>query len=135
MRPVHCVLPVHVSHAQKSRVVLLPHQLNLMHASVRTQAYLIRLVVCVGSAPADVVLGDAEVIKAVLDVDEGVEVGEHLELLPWKLQVRDLGLREKVVDLADQGAQGVTRLLINLTLCQIQYLIGNVVIRVFRHGD
>ena len=57
VRPIDRVLSVDVPHAQECRIALATHQLDLMHASVRTQAYLCRFVVGICSSSADVILG------------------------------------------------------------------------------
>jgi hypothetical protein len=85
MSAIDCVLSVHIAHAQERVIVLLFHQLYLMHTCVRTEAYLTGLIVSVGGATGDVVSRDTQIVEAVFDFDQGVKVRKHLKLLSWQL--------------------------------------------------
>jgi hypothetical protein len=67
MRAINCVLSVNITHAQKRVIVLLSHQLNLVHTCVWSEAYLPGLIVCVGCSAGDVVRGDTQIIEAIFD--------------------------------------------------------------------
>jgi hypothetical protein len=67
MRAIDCVLSVHITHAQKRVIVLLPHQLNLVHTRVWPKAYLAGLIVCVCRSAGDMVRGDTQIIEAIFD--------------------------------------------------------------------
>ena len=85
MRAIDCVFPVHIPHTQERVIVLLSHQLNLVHTCVRTEAYLSGFVVSVSGATGDMVGGDAKIVEAVFDLDQRVKVLKHLKLLSWQL--------------------------------------------------
>lgn len=84
MSAVHSVLPVNITHANKS-LVASTHQGDLMHWSVWTQTDLSWFVVSVCGSSADVVLGDAQIIKALFDLNQGIKIREYFELLSWYL--------------------------------------------------
>ena len=85
MRAIDCVLPVHIPHTQERVVVLLSHQLNLVHACMRAETYLPGLIVSVSGTTGDMVGGDAKIVEAVFDLDQRVKVLKHLKLLSWQL--------------------------------------------------
>jgi hypothetical protein len=85
MSAIDCVLSIHIAHAQERIIVLLSHQLYLVHTCVRTEAYLTGLIVSVSGATGNVVSGDAQIVEAVFDLDQGVKVRKHLKLLSWQL--------------------------------------------------
>jgi hypothetical protein len=58
MCAIDCVLSVHITHTQERIIVLLSHQLNLVHTCVWSEAYLAGLIVCVSGSAGDMVSGD-----------------------------------------------------------------------------
>lgn len=58
MRAIDCVLSVHITYTQERVIVLLSHQLNLVHTCVWAEAYLPGLIVCVSCSAGDMVSGD-----------------------------------------------------------------------------
>ena len=77
---VYSILAVHIAYAEE-RGVALSHQRDLMNRGMRAQTYLSRLVVCVRGPSAHVILRDAKLIKALLDLDQRVKILEDAELL------------------------------------------------------
>jgi hypothetical protein len=77
---VYSVLPVHIAYAEE-RGVALSHQRDLMDRGMWTQAHVSRLVVGVRGPSARVIFRDAKEIKALLDLDQRVEIFEEAELL------------------------------------------------------
>ena len=77
---VYSILAVHITYAEE-RGVALSHQWYLMNRGMWTQTYLSRLVVRVRCPSAHVILRDAKLVKALLDLDQRVEILEQAELL------------------------------------------------------
>ena len=98
---------------------------------MRTETDLSGFVIGVRGPSANVVLGNAQFIEALLNFDEGLKVFEYAESLSWDVQIRDLSVDKKVLNLAYQGVQGVTLHSVDLSLSQIQDLLRDVVVWVF----
>jgi hypothetical protein len=87
MRPVHRVFSIHITQTEEGIIALLLHKWNLMNRSVRTKASVFISVESVGRRATDMILGNKELVKAILCFDEGVKVLEHLEILAWNHDV------------------------------------------------
>ena len=90
-----------------------------MHRGMGPQTYFTRFVVSIGCPSAHMICGYPKLIEAILNLDEWIKIFEYLKLLLWQLQIRNLGIHEKVLDFSNQSRKRVPRDLINLSLSKI----------------
>lgn len=105
-----------------------------MHRRVRSKAYFFRSVVCVCYFPAYMVYRHLEVIKTLLNFDEGVKVVEKFELFSWYVDIGELLSVKEVLYPVNDNGEGMMLYSMDLSLHQFFNASWNIVIGVLHRS-